>query len=468
MTSTPAAESVGARTYREHLLGTATALYLAARTEHTLSLDDLDIVLSARRAVLDLLAAVHADLTGLENVRPLHPNHLESHPVEALGRALRRYPRPAGQLSPTEVALATPASAAGLAWQQAARHAVVAHHVWTAGVGEPLSPDARWAGMADVASLADALARLDLGLLLTTAEDPRCPAFTSTLRGGLHQALGVAARETLRLAAQGELPDVGPDRAQLPALEVAPVRTATDLPRAQQRLAVLLEHGGRLRPERFPALASLYGRACLRLADSLRSRAQPPLGLDGESVQAALRRHARALHQATLRRSGIASIVAGDDRPLRQAAEIDGCLQRDPGRVTSDAALLGDVVIGLAGSTRALAAAVSRALESGDWMVPDDGLPLTAPLWHPWHPADPTPAAVSAIRRAAADSVELAQAVAPPTPGLAPRRPPLAAVVSAPGPRPAVPDKAADLLRLAIRRPRLPAYALVPADGRSR
>src|SRR4051794_20911799 len=267
MTGTPASEPDGASTYRAHLLGTATALYLAARTEHTLSLDDLDIVLSARRAVLDLLVAVHTDLTGLpENVRPLHPHHLESHPVEALGRALRRYPRPAGQLSPTEVALATPASAAGVAWQQAARHAVVAHHVWTAGVGEPLSPGARWAGMADVASLADALARLDLGLLLTTAEDPRCPAFTSTLRGGLHQALGVAARETLRLAAQGELPDVGPDRAQLPALEVAPVRTAADLPRAEQRLAVLLEHGGRLRPERFPVLAALHAKACLQLA----------------------------------------------------------------------------------------------------------------------------------------------------------------------------------------------------------
>jgi len=409
----------------------------------------------------------HDDLTGIPaSLRALDPHDLECHPVEALGRALRRYPRPAGRLAPTEVALATPASPAGVAWQQAARHAVVAQHVWTAGMRRPLDPEARWAGMADVASLADALSRLDVGLILTTVGHPRCPQLVSVLRGGLDQALGVAARETLRLASQGPLPDVGPDRAPLPSLQVAPVRAATDLPQAQQRLAVLLEHGGGLRPERFPVLAALQARACLLLADGLYGTAQPSSGLDATSVEAALHRHARVLHQATLRRSGIASIVAGDGRPLRQAGEIDRCLQRERGFVAADPVLLGAVVTGIASTTRALAATASRALESGDWLVPDQGLPRAASMWRTWRAQDPAPDSVAAIRKATADSIDLAQTVTRPTPGRAASPPRVPAATRQRPPSPS--DRTAHLLRLRTGRPRLPAYSPLSAVARGR
>ena len=63
----------GQGAYREYLTRTARSLYGAARTEQTLVLGDVDLVLSGRRALLDLLVAVHADVTGLapSNTVPL-------------------------------------------------------------------------------------------------------------------------------------------------------------------------------------------------------------------------------------------------------------------------------------------------------------------------------------------------------------------------------------------------------------
>jgi len=293
----------GQGAYRDYLARTARSLYAAARTEQTLVLDDVDLALSGRRALLDLLVAVHADVTGLapSNTIPLRAFDIEAHPVEALGRALRRYPRPPGDLAPTDVALAQPAGPCGAAWQHVARNAAVAHHAWTAGVGQQPDYDEQWTAIADVASLADTLTRLDVGLVVVTATDPGRRPLTSCLRGGLSQALGVAARESLRLAARGPLPDSGPDRIPLPALRVLPVRTPADLPAAQEQLNALLQHGGLLRPERFPALAAMHARACLLLAESL-TRTSPfhdddHPRLDIAAVRAALRRHARSLQR---------------------------------------------------------------------------------------------------------------------------------------------------------------------------
>jgi hypothetical protein len=204
----------------------------------------------------------------------------------------------------------------------------------------------------------------------------------------------------------------------------------------------------------------------LLLADSLYGSGQASGGLDGPSVEAALHRHADTLHQATLRRNGIASIVAGDGRPLRQAGEIDRCLQRERGLVAADPVLLGAVVTGIANTTRALAATASRALESGDWLVPDQGLPRAASLWRTWRAQDPAPASVVAIRKAAADSIELAQTVTRPTPGRA--TPPLVPAVATRDRPPSPSDRAADLLRLRTGRPRLPAYSSLSAVARGR
>ena len=75
----------GQGAYREYLTRTARSLYGAARTEQTLVLGDVDLVLSGRRALLDLLVAVHADVTGLAaGTVPLRAFDIEAHPVEAL------------------------------------------------------------------------------------------------------------------------------------------------------------------------------------------------------------------------------------------------------------------------------------------------------------------------------------------------------------------------------------------------
>ena len=94
-----------AETYRTHLIRTASALYSAARHEETLNPRDIDIVLTGRRALLGLLLSVHEDLTGIsDSLLAIRPHDIEAHPVESFGRALRRYPRPAGALAPTDIA----------------------------------------------------------------------------------------------------------------------------------------------------------------------------------------------------------------------------------------------------------------------------------------------------------------------------------------------------------------------------
>lgn len=482
--SPPAGGAVGS--YRAYLLETTHALYAAARAEDGLDLTDIDLVLSGRRALLDLLVAVHDDVTGLE-VTPERARtwDLETHPVDALGRALRRYARPPGRLSPTEVALATPASAAGAAWQQLARAATLAHHAWTSGVGQPAEYDEQWTAIADVASLAQFLTRIDLGLTVATAADSRHYNVTDSLRFGLNQALGVAARETLRLASRGPLPETGPDRIPL-TTHVLPVTTPSDLPAAQHQLGVLLAHAGLLRPERLPTLAAMHARACLLLADSLARTDHPDtdypdsgcldtggVAIDSRAVQEALRRHARTLQEATLRAGSIASLVPGDLRPLRQAGEIDRCLQRDPDAVTADPPLLSGVVRGLAGTTRALAAASSQALRSGDWLIADHTESLTEPLWRRRRPGDPTPSPIAAIRRAAADSITLQQAVTPPTPRTTTPAPSRAVSLSATSPTVVARmgrsgGGVSELMLLSPVRPRLPAHCPIPDLPRGR
>jgi len=206
----------------------------------------------------------------------------------------------------------------------------------------------------------------------------------------------------------------GPDPA--PGAAGAARADPADLPAAQEQLNALLQHGGLLRPERFPALAAMHARACLLLAESL-TRTAPfhddddHPRLDVAAVRAALRRHARSLQEAALRAGSIAGIGPGDARPVRQAGEIDRCLQQSPDAVSVDRPLLTSVVHGIAGTTRALASASHRALQSGDWLIPDHGDSLTSPLWRRRRPGDPTPSPVAAIRRAAANSVELTQAL---------------------------------------------------------
>lgn len=417
-------------------------------------------MLSGRRALLGLLQTLHQDLTGIaDTLLTIRPHDIEAHPVESLGRALRRYSRPPGALAPTDVALATPASEAGLAWQCVARHAAVAEHAWATGESERFEPDMQWAGIADVASLADVLTRLDVGLMVWAAAEPDRRALSDTLKHGVYLALVVCARETLLLASRGPLPDVGPDRIPLPSLQILPVRSHAELPLAQLRLATLLERGGLIRPERFPPLAALQAKACLLLAQTLDCpQAVAPRAVSTRALIAALRRHANALTAATARRSSIAGYVPGDGRPVRQAAEISRMLQVDPHVIVADEGLLADVVQGVAGTTRALSTAASRALESGTWMVPNSRSSAPEPLWQAWTRNDPLPAPVAAIRKAAALSVDLINALTPPRPALADAVTARAALgrrgrlVTVPANRPAFPGLAATGSALGRRR----------------
>lgn len=447
-----------AETYRTHLIRTASALYSAARHEKTLNPRDIDIVLTGRRALLGLLLSVHEDLTGIsDSLLAIRPHDIEVHPVESFGRALRRYPRPAGALAPTDVASAHPATEAGAAWQQVALHATVAQHAWTTGLREPFAPDLQWAGMADIASMAEVLTQLDLGLMVWAAPQAQSRDLATALHRGMHLALGVCARETLLLASRGPLPEVGPDRAPVPSLLVVRARRMEDLPAAQLRLAALLEHGGLLRPERFSPLATLQARACVMLADSLQRSPWPDDSpVDSTALVGALRRHAKALQAATTRRNSIAGWEPGDGRAVRQATEILRVVTHAPDIVTSNTRLVTDVVHGLAGTTRALAVAATRALEAGNWLVPARGVALTEPLWRAWQKGMPVPSPILAIRSAAANSVELAQTLCPPTPTADLQGRPARAALGRRG----------RLISLPTRRPPLPGYSPSPAVAR--
>jgi len=407
-------------TYAEHLAALARAFHAVARAEQPLPGIELDLALSARRAVLDLLQTVHGDLTGI-GPRPAagHLDDVEAHPVAALGWALRRHPRPPGALAPTDVALARPVSPAGRAWQQVARHALLAQHTWSTGLDDgPIDQARLWAGVADVAALADTLTRLDLTLIRAAQAEPGRGRIAAALSSGLASHLGLAARETARVAASGPLPEAGPNRIPAPpgpTRTVMPVRHPSELPQAQRHLTVLLEAARGIRPERFRQLATVQARACLLLSTQLTGpdghTAGVPAALPTEpsadrqialaGLVDRLTEHARLLQRATERPGSIVGIEPGDGRPLRQAAETFRALAARPAAVASDPALLSRFTIALADTTIALATAADRGMARGAWQVPDHSESLTAPGWRTHRPGEPRPAALVAIHQAA-------------------------------------------------------------------
>jgi hypothetical protein len=414
--------------YAEHLTGIARSFFAAARAEHLVSGIDLDVALCARRAVLELLTVAHQDLTGIGAVSgPVHPELVEVHPVAAFGQALRRHPRPPGALSPSDVAQARPLSAAGRAWQEISRHALLAHHAWTSGHDRgPADGDTVWAGIADLAALADTLTRLDTVLIAAADIEPGRDRVAVTLRAGLRSQLGVAARETARVAASGPLPESGPDRVAGRSVfdrTVLPVRAPRDLPIAQERLVRLLDVAQVVRPERFRQIVTMQARACMVLSTHLPgtppgAAATPGPGATSEDEPSASRAylgeelaaHARLLHRATERPGSIAGVEPGDGRPLRQAAEVLRVLVARPDVVAGDPELLTRVTAGLAAVTPALAAVADRGLARGAWQIPDHGESAdTAPLWRTHRPEDPRPGAVAAIHRAAEHSGRLTE-----------------------------------------------------------
>jgi hypothetical protein len=399
-------------TYAEHLVAmTASLVDVARHGQHDLTGPELDIALLSRGNVLELLTTVHTSLTGL-GLRSDIPRigDLEAHPVEALGRSLRRHPRPRLEHAPSDALLLPATTPAGVAWREAGRHALLAHHHWTDGEGVDLDQATTWAGVADVAALSRQLAVLDGELAdILGAAGGRWTPIAGVLARAATSGLGVAARETARLSASGPVGDAGPDRVAVPRprVRILVARSAADLPVTHRRLAGFLDAAENIRPERLGHLATAIARCALIARDQLPAGDPVATALRGE-----LREHARLLHRVTERPGGLVSLEPGDLRSLRQAAEALQGARRHAQGLAGDRRLLADYVDAIGAGTRALSAAVSRSIGGRRWLVPDRGTSLLEPAWIRLRPSAPAPSPVLALRAAEAHCDVLREVVA--------------------------------------------------------
>jgi hypothetical protein len=460
--------------YDEHLQQMTRMLTDLARAGRIdLTEAEVDIALTARRSVLDLLTAVHAETTGLGRTRgPTRIGDLEAHPVAALGQALAQHPRPVLDHAPSDALSRRTETAVGETWRQIARHAMLAGHHWTAGRGPTPDEATRWKSVSDIAATSGLLAALDHRLAEAIERvAPDRVTVIAALRRGTTSGLGVSARETTRLSAAGPIAAAGPDRSATPAARPAVLvaRSAAELPATQRRLAALLATG-RVRAERLPPLATAIATCGLRIRDGI--AVDDPVW---SAVRSELTEHARLLDRAAVRSGRLVSIDAAaratglrppPEPELSQAGEAYRGLQRFGLLPGSDRHVLGDYVQALADSTRALSEAVDRAIADGRWLVPDPAASPGDPVWASLRPTTPAPAAVKAVRMAAAraDTLSAAtQAAMTRTGGLrAPTRerstvrPGDLALPAATSPHPSIDQ-------LAVRRPHLPSHPVVVA-----
>lgn len=409
MTSEPA------MTYAEHLVAMTSALVDVARHgQHDLTGPELDIALLGRRDVLELLTTVHEDLTGLGLRREISRiGDLEAHPVEALGQSLQRHPRPVLEHAPSDALLLPATTPAGIAWREAGRHALLAHHHWTDGHGTAPDRATTWAGVADVAAISRQLAVLDVELADTLhAAGGRWTPIGTVLARAATSGLGVAARETARLSASGPVGDVGPDRTAVPTprARILVARSAAELPATLVRLGEFLDAAENIRPERLGHLATAIAR-CTLIAREQLPAGDPAGDPAAAALRGELREHARLLQAVTERPGGLVSLEPGDLRSLRQAAEAFQGARRHGRALAGDRRLLADYVTAIGTSTRALSAAVSRSIGGRRWLVPDRGTSLIEPAWIRLRPTAPAPYPVLALRAADAHGDVLREVV---------------------------------------------------------
>jgi hypothetical protein len=423
-----------------------------------LARDEIDIALSGRRAVIQLLSTVLDDVTGLSP--PSSPMTLESaavHPVLGLSGALRHYPSPPTAMGPLSAFMQEPQTPSGRAWRDLARHAALAHDVWSRGVPEQIDPTAAWSAVADVAGLASLLADVDGDLLRTIKARTGRSDTVIELEPIATSGLGMIAREVARLAEAGPLNDAGPDRrppADRP--QILQVSEPHELVAAIRQVGVLVRDAQRNSPEQVRRVVVGHVRTCKALAEVLNG-----VGDEHEAAAAMLREHAAKLATSIEREWPIASVERGDKRAQRQVTgvlfAIDAAERSDLTAAVEPKTLLAAI----AATTRDVAAAVRRYLMHGQWLTPiSDAYPVRSRTWERYvgwqrvSSATPLPRQVTRLfdarDHAAALSPPEEPASAPPgrlSPGAA-VNPPLAAPPTADpaAPRPPPAGGAADAL----------------------
>jgi hypothetical protein len=351
----------------------------------------LQAALSGRTAVLDLLVSVHREVAGVSpDVVQLTFEDLGRHPVAVLGRALREHPRIRADLSPIDVHALGQPSRPGATWLDVGRHALLAQHHWEGG-GRPLTGDAAWSVLADVAALARAVADLDAALAFDSDRLHR-PDVVTRITPAARCTLRVAASETLAIARFGPLPEVVTDRLARYPLKVIPVNRPADLAHGQCRLVELLQRVTAMRPEHVEQVAIANARTCLAVARLATSVS------DQDDLATAMRSHAALLGSATNRMGRVTGLDPGDPRPLQQAGELARMLRAVDHGSALDVAVVARNALAV---TRSLAVVTEHATNTGRWLVPD---PSGSAIWTRWRIGLREPTITTTLRAAAADA----------------------------------------------------------------
>jgi hypothetical protein len=359
---------------------------LLAKRAADLGHDGLQVALVARSATLDLARMLHHTVGPREGRVGDTIAALESDPVAALGRLLAKQPRIEPLLSPTDV-LSKNYVGDAATWSALARAAITAADAWPVGHGATLQRLDAWGVIADSAAVVEAVAVLDGDLVgvATRLEESRLAERLRTSCSGLRLAAG----QVRALAAAGPLPSEPHDVAKQRRPTVRVVRDVESAIEGQRSLAGLLRSAGHVRPEHAVQIAIAHVRVVKAITAGLvngKMKRVDDAGL-AERVSALI----EPLTCAASRPGRIASIHAGDARPLQQASELARYVSTNAEE--AQAAPPGPLMAWaseLRGSIDALSSRATRELDSRRWLVPDTAdaamsvwAPLRADLGQP-------------------------------------------------------------------------------------
>jgi hypothetical protein len=327
---------------------------------------EIDIALSARRAVINTLETVLVDLTGI-NV--LHDRRhffviATTHPVAGLLHSLRDHPVPPPEVGPMSAFVIEPQSPAGKAWRDAARHAALARHEWTAGPVARIDHVQAWTGVAELAAASAFLADADVNLLgFVQAHIGPGSELARELGWARASGLGIIAREVLRLAEAGPLHETGPDRSapQPQDATILAARNLEEVAPAIHQVGVLVRDAAHIGPEALRQLINDHARACLAIAGKLQN------GSETSAVADQLREHVARLATAIDRPWPAASTKVSDFQPgLQMRVVLNAVHQPTPPDGTARIHT-SSVLASVAKTSRELAAAAERHVITGSW-----------------------------------------------------------------------------------------------------
>jgi len=408
-------------TWREDSEATARHLArLLARGARVLPAD-LDAALIARRAVLDLAATVHLDLTGLGSGTAAPTlTTLTEHPVRALGQLIHRQPRPHPDLPLSEVVAGSSVDATGKLWERVAVHASLARHHW--GLATPASRprgDAAWSALDHTAALVGAVTALDVDLI-ASAERAERPQLATDLRQAANSGLSTAAASVHALASSGPLPDVA-DLKTPPVRQLLLVRDQSEVAPALRNLTDQLLAARHVAPGHVQLVAGVLARATLHAAVAAESAAPHRGGEWGPELAAALHEHGTRLAEVARTPRRVETIAPGDPLPLAQATEIVRWLTAHPARPSvatpgRDLAVARDIAAAAANVSEALERVARRHHDGGHWVVPVEHAWSSA-MPYDWRfssPTTTTPPLVRDLAAVAEHVIDLRSAVAEP------------------------------------------------------